>query len=78
MAIAYAVDLAAGNNPSDIMYLQRAIHSHISQQAWKFGKFRETIHRYSVCTPCGNNETFSEIFVSLSRYWQKRHLNYGN
>ena len=26
-------------------------------QAWKFGKFRETIHRYRVCTPCGNNET---------------------
>ena len=26
-------------------------------QAWKFGKFRETIHRYRVCIPCGNDET---------------------
>ena len=26
-------------------------------QAWKFGKFKETIHRYRVCTPCGNDET---------------------
>ena len=25
--------------------------------AWKFGKFRETIHRYRVCTSCGNKET---------------------
>ena len=24
--------------------------------AWKFGKFREMIHRYCVCTPCGNDE----------------------
>ena len=26
-------------------------------QVWKFGKFRETIHHYRVCTPCGNDET---------------------
>ena len=26
-------------------------------QAWKFGKFRETIHRFSVCTRFGNDET---------------------
>ena len=28
----------------------------MGKQAWKFGKFRETIHRYCVCTPCGNDE----------------------
>ena len=27
------------------------------QQTWKFGKFRETIHHYRVCTPCRNDET---------------------
>ena len=26
-------------------------------QAWKFGKFSETIHRCRVCTPCRNDET---------------------
>ena len=34
-AIAYAVDLAAGNNPSDINYDQGAMLSHISQCIFK-------------------------------------------
>ena len=50
------------------------MHSH-STQDWKFGKFRETIHCYCVSTPCRNDET---NFISLSRYWRKRHINDSN
>ena len=28
----------------------------VSHQAWKSGKFMKNIHRYRVCTPCGNDE----------------------
>ena len=38
------------------MYSRKGVGPRM-EQAWKFGKFRETIHRYRVCTPCGNDET---------------------
>ena len=29
----------------------------IGLQTWKFGKFREMIHCYRVCTPCRSDKT---------------------
>ena len=39
----------------DVQFLYPNIY--IGVQTWKFSKFRETIHRYRVCTPCRNDET---------------------
>ena len=54
----------------DVQYLQNVVFSFEKglnvqnhslsdshHPTWKFGKFSETIHRYRVFTPCGNNET---------------------
>ena len=34
-----------------------------------FASLGKKIHHYRACTPCGIDET--NIFISLSRYWQK-------
>ena len=39
-----------------ILYLKKVYFKIVYYQTWKFGKFRETIHR-RICTPCGNDET---------------------
>ena len=49
--------------------------SMIFLQDWKFGKFKETIHRYRVCNLA---ETMKRIFFSFSRYWRKLYVNDGN
>ena len=48
-------------NKFNFEYFNKQLHiSHnlySIKQAWKSGKFRETIHRYRACTACRNDET---------------------
>ena len=60
----------AGENHGDEWELTWYLQWRISTQAWKFGKFKETIHFYHVCTPCGNDETnfcFPQILAEMTR-----------